>query len=50
MVKNTSGYEGIRGVEGPNARDQSVLYIPFILIGSPNECWLHTCDACVITT
>ena len=21
-----------------------------ILGGSPNECWLHTCDACVITT
>ena len=27
-----------------------VLYIPFILSGSPNECWLHTRDACVITT
>ena len=21
-----------------------------ILGGNPNECWLHTCDACVITT
>ena len=27
-----------------------VLCIPFILSGSPNECWLHTCDACVIKT
>ena len=26
-----------------------VLCIPYILCGSPNE-WLHTCDACVITT
>ena len=23
---------------------------PFILSGSLNKCWLHTCDACVITT
>ena len=27
-----------------------VLCIPFILGGSPNKCWLLTCDACVITT
>ena len=27
-----------------------VLCIPYILSGSPNECWLHTCDTCVITT
>ena len=27
-----------------------VLCIPFILSGSPNESWLHTSDACVITT
>ena len=27
-----------------------VLCIPFILSGSPNECWLHTCDACEIST
>ena len=27
-----------------------VMCIPFILSGSPNECWLHTCDAYVITT
>ena len=38
-------------IEGPNARDQyCVMCIPFILSGSPNECWLHTCDACVTTT
>ena len=27
-----------------------ILCIPFILSGGANECWLHTCDACVITT
>ena len=27
-----------------------VMGIPFILSGSPNECWLHTCNSCVITT
>ena len=27
-----------------------VLCIPFILSGSPNEFWLHTYDACTITT
>ena len=27
-----------------------ILCIPFILSGSSNECWLHTCNACVITT
>ena len=26
------------------------LRIPFVLSGIPNECWLHTCDACVIRT
>ena len=32
------------------AWSKCVLCIPFILSGSPNECGLHTCDACVITT
>ena len=49
--------------DGQNTRDQitsdrrskrawskCVLRISYILIGSPNECCLHTCDACVITT
>ena len=27
-----------------------VLCIPHILTGSPNGCWLHTCNACIITT
>ena len=27
-----------------------VLCIPLILRGSPDKCWLLTCDACVITT
>ena len=26
-----------------------VLCLPFILSGSPNEFWRHTCDACVTT-
>ena len=26
------------------------MCILFILSGRPNESWLHTCDACVITT
>ena len=36
-------------VEGPNWSN-CVPCIPYILSGSPNECWLHTCDGCVITT
>ena len=44
--------------DGQNTRDQitkcsrsnCVLCIPLILSGSPNECWVRTCDACVITT
>ena len=49
--------------ESQNTRDQitsdsrskrawskCVLCIPFILSGSPKECWLHTCDACVTVT
>ena len=27
-----------------------VVYIPFILSGTPTKCWLRTCDSCVITT
>ena len=40
----------LRGVKGQNAWSNCVLCIPFILSGSPKECWLNTCDACVITT
>ena len=43
----------LRGVEGRNACNQIafwLLCIPFILTGSRNECWVHICDACVITT
>ena len=36
----------LRGVEGRGARDQ----IAFFLVRSLNECWVHTCDACVMTT
>ena len=50
-------------MDGQNTRDQImsgsdrrpkqewsnyILCIPFILNGSPNECWLHVCDSCVI--
>ena len=42
-----SDYEGRRS---KRAWSNCVLCIPFILSGSLNECWLHTCDACVITT
>ena len=31
------------------ARPNCVICISFILSGIPNECWLHKCDACVIT-
>ena len=41
----------LRGVEGWNTRNQIAFFcLPFILSGSPNECWIHTCDACIITT
>ena len=33
------------------SRSNWFLWIPFILIsGRPNECALHTCDACIIIT
>ena len=38
------------GVEGQNVWSKCFLCIPFILSGSPNECWLYTWNACVITT
>ena len=39
------------GVDRPKrAWPNCVLCIPFIFSGSSNDCWLHTCDACVITT
>ena len=49
-------------IDGPNTHDQipsdrtstcewsnCVMWIPLIPSGSPNECWLHTCDARIIT-
>ena len=33
-----------------HAWSNCVLCIPFIVGGSPNEYWLHKCDACVIKT
>ena len=41
----------LRGVEGRNACDHvTFCAFLFILSGSPNECCLHTCDACVTRT
>ena len=31
------------------ARSNCVLYMSFILGGGPDESWLHTCQACIIT-
>ena len=42
-----------RVFEDPNARDQIAFYTfhSFLVeVQSPNESWLNTCDACVITT
>ena len=39
-----------RGRSSKRAWSSCVWCIPLILSGSPNECWPHTCDACVITT
>ena len=39
----------LRGKRLKRACSNCVLYILFILSGGPNKCWLHTCDACVIT-
>ena len=48
MVKNTR--DQITSIRrSKRAWSNCVLCIPFILSGSPNECWLHKCDACVIT-
>ena len=45
--------QNTRGKITRDIRDQTafcaVLWIPYIVGGSPNECWLHTCDTCVIT-
>ena len=42
----------LQGTEGPNARDQIAFnaFHSFFNSGSPNKCWLHTCEACVIRT
>ena len=41
----------LRVIESPKVRDQSALFIPYIVSGNPDECsWLHTCDACILTT
>ena len=39
-----------RGRRSKRSWSNCVLCIPFILSGSPNKCWPHTCDTCVITT
>ena len=39
-----------RGRRSKHAQSNCILCIPFILSGSPNKFWLHTCDACIIRT
>ena len=40
----------LRVIEGPNARDQSALCaFHSFLVEVQTKCWLHACDACVIT-
>ena len=39
-----------RGRRSKRACSICILCISFILSGSPNKRWLHTCDACVITS
>ena len=39
-----------RGRRSKRVWSNCVLCITFILSGSPDECWLHTCNACIITT
>ena len=38
------------GRRSKHAWSKCILCIPYIPSGSPNKCWLHTCDARVITT
>ena len=41
----------LRVIENPKAHYQSAFCAFYaFLVGSPNECWLHLCDACLITT
>ena len=37
-----------KGRKSKCARSNYVLWIPFFLSGSPNKCWLHTCDTCIM--
>ena len=36
--------------DGQHTCDQITRVQLHAITGSPNECWLHTCDACIITT
>ena len=41
----------MRLLKGSYAGDQIAFYaFPFILRGSPNECWLYICRICVTAT
>ena len=42
--------QSTRSRRSKRASSNCVLCILFIFSGRPNDCWLHTCDACVITT
>ena len=43
-------YQITRGKRSKRTRSNCILCLLFILSGSPNECWLRTCDACILTT
>ena len=48
VIDGQNTLDQTRVIEGPNASNQ-LRCTKFILSGSPNECWLHTCDASVVT-
>ena len=50
MAKKKTGDKITSDRRSKRAWSKRVLCIPYILGGGPNECWLHTCHACVITT
>ena len=51
MIDGQSMCDQISSDQGANVSDQ-IAFCAFhsFLVGSPNERWLHTCDACVLTT
>ena len=63
MIKGRRALRKFHVTDSQNKRDQitnnrrskcvwsnCIQCIQLILSGSPHECWLHTCNACIITT